>query len=132
MGNGRLPFLRWVDTALFGLLMVIVIVTGCSVKHGAADASVSEKTAVSALKFFQTVISPVDGDRCVMKPSCSQYGIEAIETHGLFVGWIMTCDRLIRCGGDELQRSAVVMSGNETLCDDSLKNNDFWWYTDKP
>lgn len=45
-------------------------------------------------------ISPVDGDRCRMSPSCSHYSREAIAKHGLWEGMLMTLDRLQRCGYD--------------------------------
>lgn len=34
---------------------------------------------------------------CRFNPSCSQYGIEAIEKYGIIKGGIMTCWRILRC-----------------------------------
>lgn len=34
---------------------------------------------------------------CIYEPSCSQYMIEAIETHGLIRGFAMGCWRICRC-----------------------------------
>ena len=45
------------------------------------------------------------------------------------MGWIMTCDRLMRCGRDELRLSpAIRTDANIWKCHDPVKNNDFWWY----
>lgn len=35
-----------------------------------------------------------------MVPSCSEYGRQAIEKHGLALGIVMAADRLHRCGHD--------------------------------
>jgi putative component of membrane protein insertase Oxa1/YidC/SpoIIIJ protein YidD len=35
-----------------------------------------------------------------MYPNCSQYGLLAIEKHGIFWGSLMIFDRLHRCGHD--------------------------------
>ena len=43
----------------------------------------------SAHKFYQKFISPVDGDRCQMYPTCSTYSKNAIKKHGYFIGWII-------------------------------------------
>ena len=80
-----------------------------------------------AIRFFQRHISSIDGDRCPMYPSCSSYGLDAFEKHGLLMGWIMTCDRLLRCGRDELTLAPRVMIDSEIHCYDPVEQNDFWW-----
>lgn len=79
------------------------------------------------VKLFTKYISPVDGDRCPMYPSCSKYCLEASQKHGLFMGWIMTCDRLMRCGRDEVARSPGVLVNGVRHTYDPVINNDFWW-----
>ncbi len=75
---------------------------------------------------FRRQISPIDGDRCPMYPSCSRYSLDAVDKHGLLMGWIMTCDRLLRCGRDELSLSPPVIVDDERRCYDPVKDNDFW------
>lgn len=79
-------------------------------------------------KLYRDYISPADGDRCPMSPSCSGYGEQAVKKHGLFMGWIMACDRLIRCGRDEVQLSDTIESNGRRLTLDPVEANDFWWY----
>ena len=79
------------------------------------------------IKFFSKYISPIDGNRCPMYPSCSEYCLEAAQKHGLFMGWIMSCDRLIRCGRDELKLSPTVKVNDAKLSYDPVVSNDFWW-----
>lgn len=62
------------------------------------------------ITFYQKVISPIDGDRCQMEPSCSAYGAEAISRRGLIQGGLLTADRLMRCGFD-LNRYPVRWHG---------------------
>jgi len=80
------------------------------------------------MNFYGKYISPVDGDRCPMYPSCSSYGAAAFKKHGFFMGWIMTCDRLVRCGRDETRISPGIVKDNTLLTLDPVSANDFWWY----
>jgi putative membrane protein insertion efficiency factor len=47
--------------------------------------------------FYKDFLSSQDFNNCIYYPSCSSYAIHAIEKKGLFVGSIMTFDRLMRC-----------------------------------
>jgi putative membrane protein insertion efficiency factor len=49
------------------------------------------------IRGYQLVISPLLGPRCRFYPSCSQYAIEAIETHGASRGVWLTIKRISRC-----------------------------------
>jgi putative membrane protein insertion efficiency factor len=84
--------------------------------------------ATFPIRLYQEFISGVNGHRCPMMPSCSQYSIEAFKKHGYLLGWIMTSDRLLRCGRDETRLSKTRRKNNETYSYDPLQNNDFWWY----
>ena len=79
--------------------------------------------------FFQKFISGADGDRCRMYPSCSHYAIKAFKKHGNIMGWIMTCDRLVRCGRDEIMRSNFIWINGKKRYQDLVEDNDFWWQT---
>jgi putative membrane protein insertion efficiency factor len=83
--------------------------------------------ALIPVKFYQKFLSGVDGNRCPMYPTCSRFCIEAVQKHGLFKGWIMTCDRLIRCGRDEIQVSQKIWLNGKAHCYDPVDANDFWW-----
>jgi len=49
------------------------------------------------LRFYQLTLSPLIGPRCRFTPSCSQYGIEAINRYGILKGGWLTIRRLVRC-----------------------------------
>ena len=80
------------------------------------------------IKFYQEHISPADGDRCPMYPSCSTYASKSIEKHGWFMGWVMTCDRLVRCGRDEVRFSKKINVNNRRLIYDPVETNVSWWF----
>ena len=80
------------------------------------------------VNFFQKHISPIDANRCSCSPSCSQYSNAALAKHGALIGWIMTCDRLVRCGRDTSTLSKKVVINSQVLVSDPVKANDFWWY----
>lgn len=85
-----------------------------------------ESVPLYPIKFYQDYISSVDGNRCPMHPTCSQYCSETFKKHGALLGWIMCSDRLIRCGRDENKLSDPVWIGGEKRSYDPVSNNDFW------
>ncbi|GMQ79993.1 MAG: hypothetical protein BMS9Abin03_457 [Thermodesulfobacteriota bacterium] len=86
-----------------------------------------ESAPLYPIKIYQDYISSVDGNRCSMHPTCSQYCIEAFKKHGALLGWIMCSDRLIRGGRDEKKLSDPVWIDGEKRSYDPVSNNDFWW-----
>ena len=73
-------------------------------------------------------LSAVKQGECPMYPSCSEYSVQCLQKHGFFVGWMMVCDRLMRCGRDELKLSPQILSNGKLKCYDPVANNDFWWF----
>jgi putative component of membrane protein insertase Oxa1/YidC/SpoIIIJ protein YidD len=100
--------------------MLCILAWTCSASLAAAQNPV--------ISFYQDHISAVDGDRCPMYPSCSHYISQAVEKHGILVGWIMGCDRLIRCGRDEKNVSPSVRINNQQYVYDPVSANDSWWF----
>ncbi|MBI5787249.1 MAG: membrane protein insertion efficiency factor YidD [Candidatus Schekmanbacteria bacterium] len=95
-----------------------------SVKY---ETSVPKIVFDSYVVFFQRVISPVDGPRCQLYPTCSQYGRQAIQKHGAFLGFILSAERLMRDNGGVPQYHSLVRRGNRLYYYDPLTDNDFWW-----
>lgn len=52
---------------------------------------------LSLIGFYRQWISPLLGPRCRFIPSCSAYGLEAIQRHGAARGSWLTLKRLLRC-----------------------------------
>jgi putative membrane protein insertion efficiency factor len=53
--------------------------------------------ALGAIRFYKRNISPSLPPGCRYQPTCSEYGYEAIERHGVLKGLGLTAWRLIRC-----------------------------------
>jgi putative membrane protein insertion efficiency factor len=53
--------------------------------------------ALGAIRFYKRRVSPGLPLACRFHPSCSEYGYEAIEQHGLVKGVLLTSWRLLRC-----------------------------------
>ncbi len=49
------------------------------------------------IKIYQAGISPIIGPSCRYTPTCSQYGKEALQKHGILKGGWMTIKRIARC-----------------------------------
>ncbi len=53
--------------------------------------------AILLIRAYQYLLSPWLGPSCRYAPSCSEYALEALETHGLWKGgWLAVC-RICRC-----------------------------------
>ena len=52
---------------------------------------------LALIGLYRQWISPLLGPRCRFIPSCSAYGLEAIERHGVWRGGWLTLRRLLRC-----------------------------------
>jgi len=113
--------------------MIIALALAAGAPVGAEDtvtnpaqSTPQEHTVPLALKFYQKYLSGVSGDRCGMYPSCSHYSSQAFARHGWLKGWIMTCDRLVRCSRDEVALSPPIMVQGRRQTHDPLDNNDIW------
>ena len=132
-----LPRCNWcaiLRVLILRVLILRVLIVWASVVSILIPASLvcSQETAAlphvpGLIRFYQVYISPIDGDRCPMVPSCSTYMKNSIEKHGFFIGWIMGMDRLVRCGRDEVKISSPVWINKKIYTYDPVENNDFWW-----
>ncbi|GMO59046.1 MAG: membrane protein insertion efficiency factor YidD [Rickettsiales bacterium] len=49
------------------------------------------------IKIYQQCISPFFPDRCNFRPTCSQYGIDAIKEWGVIKGIVLIIKRISKC-----------------------------------
>ncbi len=83
-----------------------------------------------AVRNFQTYISPIDGPRCPMYPTCSGYARQALHKHGPLLGVFMTADRLMH-EGDPIEQQETIMKWGHRRFFDPLRYNDYWLNVDK-
>ncbi|MFD2675075.1 membrane protein insertion efficiency factor YidD [Gulosibacter bifidus] len=60
-------------------------------------ALVPRNLGVAFLLLYRKVISPIYGDVCRYYPTCSAYGLEAVQVYGLVRGGWMALRRITRC-----------------------------------
>lgn len=106
---------------------MIVFLSFVSVASVCSQEKMSPDAMPGIFNFYQEYISPVDGDRCPMVPSCSRYMKDAVKKHGAVIGIVMGLDRLVRCGRDERNVSSPVWVNGKKQIYDPVENNDFWW-----
>jgi len=58
---------------------------------------VLQRALIAAIRFYRRGISPLTPPSCRFTPTCSQYGLEAIQRHGAGRGSWLTLKRLLRC-----------------------------------
>ena len=52
---------------------------------------------IRAIRWYQRDLSPGRAASCRYLPTCSEYGVQAVERHGLVRGGAKTAWRLLRC-----------------------------------
>jgi len=52
---------------------------------------------IAIIRFYQVVISPLKPPTCRFYPTCSHYGIEAIQRFGAIKGGWLAVRRILRC-----------------------------------
>jgi putative membrane protein insertion efficiency factor len=57
----------------------------------------SVRVGLVIVRAYQLLLSPFSGGACRFVPSCSEYALGAIETHGLVRGLGLAIRRVARC-----------------------------------
>ena len=55
------------------------------------------KILILIIKLYEYFVSPLLGNRCRFLPTCSEYFIEALSTHGLLRGLKLGIKRIFKC-----------------------------------
>lgn len=56
-----------------------------------------KKFFIAIIRFYQKAISPLTPPSCRFYPTCSHYGVEAIQKHGALKGGFLTVRRISKC-----------------------------------
>lgn len=52
---------------------------------------------IALVHLYRYVLSPLLPGACRYTPTCSEYGLEALRTHGAFRGGYLTLKRILSC-----------------------------------
>lgn len=56
-----------------------------------------KRILIGSIRFYQKNISAKTAPKCKYYPTCSNYAVEAIKTHGAFKGFFLSVWRILRC-----------------------------------
>lgn len=56
-----------------------------------------KRLLIKLIQFYQKYLSPLKSTKCPYIPTCSQYGLEAIQKYGAVKGSILAVWRILRC-----------------------------------
>ncbi|MDR0958709.1 MAG: membrane protein insertion efficiency factor YidD [Clostridiales bacterium] len=56
-----------------------------------------KKSFICAIRFYQKYISPTVAPRCKYYPTCSEYAVQVISSHGALKGTFLAFWRILRC-----------------------------------
>lgn len=56
-----------------------------------------KKLMILLIRFYQTFLSPLCSGVCRFRPTCSEYFIQALKTHGIIKGSYLGIRRILRC-----------------------------------
>lgn len=56
-----------------------------------------KRIMIRGIRLYQKYLSPLKHTKCPYYPTCSQYGLEAIEKYGALKGGLMAVWRILRC-----------------------------------
>lgn len=56
-----------------------------------------KKFMIGCIRYYQKYISPWKTTKCPYYPTCSCYGLEAIQKHGALKGGLLALWRILRC-----------------------------------
>lgn len=84
--------------------------------------SVLRRSMIAIVRGYRMVLSPWLGSACRFTPTCSAYALEALDTHGAYVGARLAAWRILRChplcagGHDPVPpiRARIQVPDNET------------------
>ena len=52
---------------------------------------------LAPVRLYRRLVSPVFGQRCRYYPSCSEYAVDAVRSHGAVRGLVLAVWRVLRC-----------------------------------
>lgn len=113
----------------WGLILLLLGCTLAACAHSQTDGEAGTGVMEGVLGIYRGPLNHLQsvrrGDGCPMHPNCSTYSQEALSRFGAVKGWVMTMDRLMRCGRDETRLAPRVVVNGKLKFYDPVDNNHF-------
>jgi putative component of membrane protein insertase Oxa1/YidC/SpoIIIJ protein YidD len=120
----------FIGKCLFVLLYTIAIQACTHISQNQTELMMPKDSVYEGLiEFYRGPLNHLKSVRygeCPMYPSCSEYSRQAMARFGPAKGWVMTMDRLIRCGRDETRLAPEIRVNGKWKYYDPIDNNDLW------
>ncbi|WP_433465487.1 membrane protein insertion efficiency factor YidD [Spirillospora sp. CA-142024] len=71
--------------------------TASPAQHQAGHPGPVAAVLILLVRAYRRFLSPLLGQQCRFQPSCSAYGLEALQVHGALRGTWLTARRIARC-----------------------------------
>jgi len=108
------------------ILLVCVNILSCvlvNICYAVDDGKVTNQNVFTGtLRVYQKVLSPTKGSYCSMTPSDSNYAYQSFSKYNPAKAYVMTADRLMRCGHD-LNNYKKVYGEKQVLYCDAVDSN---------
>ena len=94
-----------------------------------AVSKLPQRLLMGLIKGYRLLLSPALGSACRFEPSCSAYGLQALERYGAVGGTYLTLRRLARChpwcegGHDPVPARLFGRLGAEPLSSSTQKSS---------
>jgi putative component of membrane protein insertase Oxa1/YidC/SpoIIIJ protein YidD len=115
------------------LLLLLCALAFHACAHTAKHQAESKTPGVSfyegIMRFYRGPLNHLQAARrgeCPMYPSCSEYSRQAIARFGFARGWVMSMDRLMRCGRDETRLAPKIWVDGKLKYYDPIEKNTLW------
>ncbi|MGA9871149.1 MAG: membrane protein insertion efficiency factor YidD [Rhodococcus sp. (in: high G+C Gram-positive bacteria)] len=59
--------------------------------------SLPARTLIFCIELYRTYVSPLRLPTCRFSPTCSEYAVESLKTHGAVKGSLLAVVRLLKC-----------------------------------
>ena len=69
----------------------------CEPQIHASRVPLLARPLIIVVRLYQATLGHFMGGQCRFHPSCSNYAIEALQTHGAWRGTLLIARRLLRC-----------------------------------
>jgi putative component of membrane protein insertase Oxa1/YidC/SpoIIIJ protein YidD len=102
-----------VASAAFTGLLCLLFLTGFT----QPTTTVNETSSKDYISFYQKFISGIRGQDCPMYPSCSNFAMNAFQEKSFINAFVLTSDRLMRCGHDLKDYDLTSISAGQKYLD---------------
>ncbi len=105
---------------LFIKIFFLICISGCSAKYIGVEKKSYANIMIDIYKKDLSSINFVRKGSCPMYPSCSAFAEEAFTRFNFFKAFVISSERLVRCGRDSTKKLNLIKVNNQLKYFDPL------------